>query len=150
MLRKLIEHAWVRKGYDHKHAYICSLSSHTIVYKGQLLPAQVPYKPSYLPFSAQPPRLTGIPALSSWHPVAQSTHPCLWWRTRRTHQAPSASLCLSRVKVWDLLFAGTHVLPGSASTRLHLLHDAGALAVLHQHLPLLGPCPAYAHDGPQW
>ncbi|CAL5227781.1 g10803 [Coccomyxa viridis] len=42
VLRKLIEHAWVRKGYDHKHAYICSLSSHTIVYKGQLLPAQVP------------------------------------------------------------------------------------------------------------
>ena len=41
MLRKLIEHAWVRKGYDHKHAYVCSLSSHTIVYKGQLLPAQV-------------------------------------------------------------------------------------------------------------
>ena len=44
MLRKLIEHAWVRKGYDHKHAYICSLSSHTIVYKGQLLPAQVPQR----------------------------------------------------------------------------------------------------------
>ena len=41
MLRKLIEHAWVRKCYDHKHAYVCSLSSHTIVYKGQLLPAQV-------------------------------------------------------------------------------------------------------------
>ena len=45
VLRKLIEHAWVRKGYDHKHAYICSLSSHTIVYKGQLLPAQVPCDP---------------------------------------------------------------------------------------------------------
>ena len=41
VLRKLIEHAWVRKGYDHKHAYICSLSSQSIVYKGQLLPAQV-------------------------------------------------------------------------------------------------------------
>lgn len=41
VLRKLIEAAWVRKGYDHKHAYICSLSSHTIVYKGQLLPKQV-------------------------------------------------------------------------------------------------------------
>ncbi len=45
VLRKLIEHAWVRKGYDHKHAYICSLSSHTIVYKGQLLPAQVTSQP---------------------------------------------------------------------------------------------------------
>jgi len=45
VLRKLIEHAWVRKGYNHKHAYICSLSSHTIVYKGQLLPAQVPFLP---------------------------------------------------------------------------------------------------------
>ncbi|CAL8462475.1 g2008 [Coccomyxa elongata] len=42
ILRKLIEHEWNRKGYDHKHAYICSLSAHTIVYKGQLMPQQVP------------------------------------------------------------------------------------------------------------
>ncbi|EIE24001.1 glutamate synthase, NADH-dependent [Coccomyxa subellipsoidea C-169] len=42
VLRKLIEHEWNRKGYDHKHAYICSLSAHTIVYKGQLMPQQVP------------------------------------------------------------------------------------------------------------
>lgn len=41
VLRKLIEHEWNRKGYDHKHAYICSLSAHTIVYKGQLMPQQV-------------------------------------------------------------------------------------------------------------
>ena len=41
ILRKLVEHEWNRKGYDHKHAYICSLSAHTIVYKGQLMPQQV-------------------------------------------------------------------------------------------------------------
>lgn len=47
VLRKLIEHEWNRKGYDHKHAYICSLSAHTIVYKGQLMPQQVHTTPSY-------------------------------------------------------------------------------------------------------
>ena len=40
MLRKLIESELLRKGYNHRHAYIASLSSQTIVYKGQLMPSQ--------------------------------------------------------------------------------------------------------------
>lgn len=40
ILRKLVEAEWGRKGYNHKHAYIASLSAHTIVYKGQLMPSQ--------------------------------------------------------------------------------------------------------------
>ncbi len=41
VLRKLIESELMRKGYNHRHAYIASLSSQTIVYKGQLMPSQV-------------------------------------------------------------------------------------------------------------
>ena len=41
ILRKLIEAEWARKGFNHKHAYIASLSANTIVYKGQLMPGQV-------------------------------------------------------------------------------------------------------------
>lgn len=40
VLRKLIERELMRKGYNHRHAYIASLSSQTIVYKGQLMPSQ--------------------------------------------------------------------------------------------------------------
>ncbi len=40
VLRKLIESELMRKGYNHRHAYIASLSSQTIVYKGQLMPSQ--------------------------------------------------------------------------------------------------------------
>lgn len=40
MLRKLVESEMLRKGYSHRHAYIASLSSQTIVYKGQLMPSQ--------------------------------------------------------------------------------------------------------------
>ncbi len=46
VLRKLIESELMRKGYNHRHAYIASLSSQTIVYKGQLMPSQVgPLRP---------------------------------------------------------------------------------------------------------
>ena len=43
MLRKLVEHALVNEaGLTDNDAYFCSLSSRTIVYKGQLTPEQVP------------------------------------------------------------------------------------------------------------
>ena len=41
VLRKLVESELLRKGYNHRNAYIPSLSSQTIVYKGQLMPSQV-------------------------------------------------------------------------------------------------------------
>ena len=41
ILRKLIEAEWGRKGFSHKRTYVASLSSQTIVYKGQLMPSQV-------------------------------------------------------------------------------------------------------------
>lgn len=41
LLRKLIEHTWRIEGMTDDDAYICSLSSRTVVYKGQLTPAQV-------------------------------------------------------------------------------------------------------------
>ena len=41
VLRKLIEQAWRVAGITDDDAYICSLSSETIIYKGQLTPAQV-------------------------------------------------------------------------------------------------------------
>lgn len=53
ILRKLIEHEWNRKGFDHKHAYICSLSAHTIVYKGQLMPSQVHHLTTCSPLAGQ-------------------------------------------------------------------------------------------------
>jgi len=65
ILRKLIEHEWKRKrgvDLDHKHAYICSLSAQTIVYKGQLLPQQVSL-PSYLSCRCQ----------SSWRKTPRRT-----------------------------------------------------------------------------
>ena len=46
ILRKLVEAEWGRKGYNHKHAYIASLSAHTIVYKGQLMPSQARHLPA--------------------------------------------------------------------------------------------------------
>lgn len=46
ILRKLVEAEWGRKGYNHKHAYIASLSAHTIVYKGQLMPSQARPRPA--------------------------------------------------------------------------------------------------------
>ncbi|KAL4421584.1 hypothetical protein ABPG75_010875, partial [Micractinium tetrahymenae] len=42
VLRKLVEHKLRTSGLTDDDAYICSLSSRTIVYKGQLTPAQVP------------------------------------------------------------------------------------------------------------
>ena len=42
VLRKLIEAAWSAGGIGGEEAYVCSLSASTIVYKGQLTPAQVP------------------------------------------------------------------------------------------------------------
>ena len=41
MLRKLIEHALGEAGITDRDAYICSLSTRTVVYKGQLTPEQV-------------------------------------------------------------------------------------------------------------
>jgi len=41
LLRKLIEHAWRINGLTDDDVYVCSLSSRTVVYKGQLTPAQV-------------------------------------------------------------------------------------------------------------
>lgn len=41
VLRKLIEHRLRMVGFTDDDCYICSLSSRTIVYKGQLTPAQV-------------------------------------------------------------------------------------------------------------
>ena len=41
VLRKLIEHKLRTSGIGDDDCYICSLSSRTIVYKGQLTPAQV-------------------------------------------------------------------------------------------------------------
>lgn len=41
VLRKLIEQAWRVAGFTDDDVYICSLSSETIVYKGQLTPDQV-------------------------------------------------------------------------------------------------------------
>ena len=40
MLRKLIEHRLRMRGIHDDDAYICSLSSRTLVYKGQLTPEQ--------------------------------------------------------------------------------------------------------------
>lgn len=51
ILRKLIEQAWRVHGMTDDDAYICSLSSRTIVYKGQLTPAQVE---EYYPDLANP------------------------------------------------------------------------------------------------
>lgn len=42
VLRKLAEKAFSEDGYTQDEAYFCSLSTRTIVYKGQLTPAQVP------------------------------------------------------------------------------------------------------------
>ncbi|KIZ01899.1 glutamate synthase (NADPH/NADH) [Monoraphidium neglectum] len=42
VLRKLIEAEWSAQGLGYDDAYFCSLSSRTIIYKGQLTPAQVP------------------------------------------------------------------------------------------------------------
>lgn len=41
LLRKLIEHELREADISDDHTYICSLSSRTIVYKGQLTPGQV-------------------------------------------------------------------------------------------------------------
>ena len=41
ILRKLLEQRWRITGYTDDDAYVCSLSSRTIVYKGQLTPDQV-------------------------------------------------------------------------------------------------------------
>ena len=41
VVRRLIEVALKEEGIDDNECYICSLSSKTIVYKGQLTPAQV-------------------------------------------------------------------------------------------------------------
>lgn len=51
VLRKLIEAAWASGGINGDEAYVCSLSAHTLVYKGQLTPAQVP---AYYPDLAAP------------------------------------------------------------------------------------------------
>ena len=42
VLRKSVEAAWAAAGLGHDDAYFCSLSARTVVYKGQLTPAQVP------------------------------------------------------------------------------------------------------------
>jgi len=42
IMRKLIEYELATKGVGDDSAFVCSLSSRTIVYKGQLLPSQVP------------------------------------------------------------------------------------------------------------
>ena len=59
VLRKLIEQGWRVAGLTDDDAYICSLSSETIVYKGQLTPAQV--KSFYL--DLQDPLFTSYMAL---------------------------------------------------------------------------------------
>ena len=41
ILRKLVEAEWSAGGLGYDDAYFCSLSSKTIIYKGQLTPAQV-------------------------------------------------------------------------------------------------------------
>ena len=51
ILRKLIEYELSAKGVGDDSAFVCSLSSTTIVYKGQLLPSQVP---EYFPDLAAP------------------------------------------------------------------------------------------------
>lgn len=43
ILRKLIEQKWRIADITEDEAYVCSLSARTIVYKGQLTPAQVYY-----------------------------------------------------------------------------------------------------------
>jgi glutamate synthase (NADPH/NADH) len=42
VLRKMIEAEWSAAGLGYDDAYFCSLSSKTVIYKGQLTPAQVP------------------------------------------------------------------------------------------------------------
>lgn len=56
VLRKLIEHKLRTSGLTDDDAYICSLSSRTIVYKGQLTPAQArpPASPRPSPHPACP------------------------------------------------------------------------------------------------
>jgi len=44
ILRKLIEKELVKNGINEDECYLCSLSSKTIVYKGQLTPKQVRMK----------------------------------------------------------------------------------------------------------
>lgn len=125
ILRKLISHEWNRKGYDHKHAYVCSLSAHTIVYKGQLMPQQVR--------------------------AAICLHLTIARRDYLAYTLPSLFMRQTRgVQRRECLCAGADVLPGPAVTGLHILYDTGALAVLHQHFPLMGPRTAHAHAGPQW
>jgi glutamate synthase (NADPH/NADH) len=51
VLRKLVEQKWRVAGLTDDDAYICSLSSRTVVYKGQLTPAQVE---TYFPDLASP------------------------------------------------------------------------------------------------
>ena len=41
ILRKLVEAEWSAGGLGYDDAYFCSLSSKTIIYTGQLTPAQV-------------------------------------------------------------------------------------------------------------
>ncbi len=60
ILRKLIEAEWGRKGFSHKRTYCASLSSQTIVYKGQLMPSQVPCPAFRLP-NAHFSRAAGLP-----------------------------------------------------------------------------------------
>ncbi len=43
ILRKFVEHALREAGITDDDAYFCSLSSRTVVYKGQLTPEQVPW-----------------------------------------------------------------------------------------------------------
>lgn len=45
--------------------------------------------------------------------------------------------------------AGARVLSGPSGRVVCLLHGAGALPLLHQHLPILAPRPAHAHAGAQ-
>ena len=64
MLRKLIEHAFASAGITDNDAYICSLSSRTIVYKGQLTPEQVMLPRLVMSFLWDLPSRTGCPKVT--------------------------------------------------------------------------------------
>lgn len=195
MLRKLVESELLRKGYNHRHAYIASLSSQTIVYKGQLMPSQArccaPLEFLLVCNACIPSRVwdsgeekgVGCQTLPGMLLVQRVQAQQWLCRAELLHAAPNRELakaglsghctvmaghnvckqhcstkpaggrvCYSsqskpdRVRCW---VAGALVLPGPAGAGLHVVHVPGALALQHQHVPVLGPRAAHALAGPQ-
>ena len=138
ILRKVIE----TKLREHKifedDCYFCSLSSKTIVYKGQLTPEQV-----------------GGGCVYVWE--SRYFVCCVWGAsfTCTGHSLPPPPPLQPYNSPLILLFSlpppppGARLLPRPAERGLPHLHGAGSLALLHQHLPQLEPRAAHAPAGAQ-